>query len=88
MTISGRVFFTMEVDFTGKNTTEERQRYLEDIAVICEKEYEEEIQLAGSAEFFCEAGSRMQYLEITDFDILQLEIKQKAARFNKQTQNT
>lgn len=82
MTISGKPFVEIDIDFTGKETTELRQQYLEDIAGILENEYWEEIETAnGPVEFYCVAGSRMQFMEISDLDILQLEIKAKAQRF-------
>jgi len=84
MTISGKVFVELEIDFKGKDTVEARQQYQEEIAGILEKEYEQEIELTGPAEFYCMAGSRMQFMEITDFDLLQLDIKLKAARFLKE----
>jgi hypothetical protein len=84
MTLQGKEFIELDIDFKGKDTVEARQQYQEEVAGILEKEYEEEIELSGPAEFYCLAGSRMQFMEITNFDLLQLDIKLKAARFLKQ----
>lgn len=88
MEIGGKVFIEIGVDFSGKETVEHRQLYLEEIARILKQEYEQEVKQAeGLCQFYCMAGSRMQFLVITDFDILQMEIIRKANNFlnNKKT---
>lgn len=85
MTIAGKLFLEIDIDFTGKETTEHRQQYLEDIAAVLAYEYREEIALAGPAEFYCIAGSRMQFMDFTDFEILQIGVKAKANRFLNET---
>jgi len=88
MTIGGRPFLSVDIDFTGKNGTKERADHLSDIALILENEYRHESLTGGGAEFYYEVFSRMDYLQITDFDLKELEYKIKAKQFLKYQNQT
>ena len=83
MTIGDKPFIELEVDFAGKDSTEERQEHLEDIAAILHKEYFYEA-LGEPVNFYCTCSSRMDYVPITDFDMKEFDIKLRAIRFLKQ----
>lgn len=96
MNIAGEFFLEIEFDFTGKDTTEARQTYLEAIAAVLEEEYnsiitsKEKMAMnhnVPAVEFYIEAQSRMDFMKLTDFDFKEFEIKLNAARYIKNKLN-
>lgn len=83
MTIGDKEFIQVNIDLMGKQTWQERQAHQEDVAAILEHEYFFEA-MGEPVSFYCTGHSRMVYLQITDFDMKEFDIKLKAIRFLKE----
>jgi len=89
MTIDNEPFIALELDFSGKDSAEERARYLRLYASITEEEYQKEI--AGrNVEFFYERMSSVNCFMITKDDMNDFEFSiqiRKSIRKKRLTEN-
>jgi len=82
MTIGDEPFIEVPIDFTGKDTVDDRASFLSDMALVLETEYVNEI--AGlPVTYHYTRESSFNDVRITDFFMMAFEVKINARRFLK-----
>lgn len=85
MDIAGTPFISIALDFTGKETVEDRQLYTEQLAAVLEEEYAPEItRRGGGSECYVVATSWINNIPTTADDMRLFEIKLMAKRYFNQ----
>lgn len=85
MTIKGKPFIQVHIDFTGKNTPERRQEHLEDLAMVLEQEYQDKIK-GQRVECFYHIDSLLNVISLSNWDMEAFEMKIEAIRTEKNKQ--
>lgn len=86
MTISGEPFIQVHIDFTGKNTAEAREEYLEDLADLLDVEYQDKIK-GRKVEYFYQVDSYLNNIPISEWELEAFDMKLQAIRIEKAKQS-